>query len=132
MPKPRNDDNQMTAEEIEGLKIAGIVHDIGKIRVPVEILSKPGKLDSVEMQLIKLHPEAGYQILKNIHFPWPIAKIVQQHHERENGEGYPQGLKHGEILITAAIIAVADVVDVQAHEVRNDQALLYGPGADKR
>ena len=132
----------MTAEEIEGLKIAGIVHDISKIRVPVENLSKPGKLDSVEMQLIKLHPEAGYQILKNIHFPWPIAKIVQQHHERENGEGYPQGLKHGEILITAAIIAVADVVDAMSthrpyraalglepaiHELEKGRGLVYDP-----
>jgi putative nucleotidyltransferase with HDIG domain len=104
----------MSADEIQGLKIAGIVHDIGKIRVPVEILAKPGRLDDVEMALIRLHPEAGYQILKNIHFPWPIAKIVQQHHERENGQGYPLGLKHGEILITAAIVAVADVVDAMS------------------
>lgn len=104
----------LSAEDIQGLKIAGIVHDIGKIRVPVEILSKPGRLEDEEMALIRLHPEAGYQILKNIHFPWPIAKIVQQHHERENGEGYPLGLKHGEILLTAAIVAVADVVDAMS------------------
>lgn len=104
----------MTADDIQGLKIAGIMHDIGKIRVPVEILTKPGRLEEVEMALIRLHPEAGYQILKNIHFPWPIAKIVQQHHERENGEGYPLGLKQGEILVTAAIVAVADVVDAMS------------------
>lgn len=101
-------------EEIDGLKLAGVVHDIGKIRVPVEILSKPGRLDDVEMSLIRLHPEAGYQILKNIHFPWPIAQIVQQHHEREDGSGYPQGLKHGQILLAACIIAVADVVDAMS------------------
>ena len=104
----------LSADEVQGLKIAGIMHDIGKIRVPVEILTKPGRLVEVEMALIRLHPEAGYQILKNIHFPWPIAKIVQQHHERENGEGYPLGLKHGEILLTAAIVAVADVVDAMS------------------
>lgn len=77
--------------------IAAIVHDIGKIRIPVEILAKPGRLDDEEMALIKLHPEAGYQILKGIQFPWPIARIVQQHHERNNGSGYPRGLKREEI-----------------------------------
>lgn len=104
----------MNEDEIDGLRLAGVVHDIGKIRVPVEILSKPGRLDDVEMSLIKLHPEAGYQILKNIHFPWPIARIVQQHHEREDGSGYPQGLKHGQVLLSACIIAVADVVDAMS------------------
>lgn len=101
-------------DEIDGLRLAGVVHDIGKIRVPVEILSKPGRLDEVEMSLIRLHPEAGYQILKNIRFPWPVARIVQQHHEREDGSGYPLGLKHGEILLAACIIAVADVVDAMS------------------
>jgi len=101
-------------DEIDGLRLAGVVHDIGKIRVPVEILSKPGRLDDVEMSLIRLHPEAGFQILKNIHFPWPIASIVQQHHEREDGSGYPHGLKHGQILPSACILAVADVVDAMS------------------
>lgn len=104
----------VSEDEIDGLRLAGVVHDIGKIRVPVEILSKPGRLDDVEMSLIRLHPEAGYQILKNIHFPWPIAQIVQQHHEREDGSGYPQGLKHGQILLSACIVAVADVVDAMS------------------
>lgn len=135
-------DMGLSADEIEGLKIAGNVHDIGKIRVPVEILAKPGHLDEVEMALIRLHPEAGYQILKNIHFPWPIAKIVQQHHERENGQGYPLGLKHGEILRTAAIVAVADVVDAMSthrpyraalglapaiHELKSGRGTVYDP-----
>ena len=101
-------------DEIDGLRLASIVHDIGKIRIPVEILSKPGRLDAEEMALIRLHPEAGYQILKNIHFPWPIARIVQQHHEREDGSGYPLGLKHGQILLSGCIIAVADVVDAMS------------------
>lgn len=100
--------------EIEGLRLAGVVHDIGKIRVPIEILAKPGRLDEAEMALIRLHPEAGYQILKGLNFPWPIALMVQQHHEREDGSGYPLGLKHGEILLTACIIAVADVVDAMS------------------
>ena len=101
-------------EEVDGVRLAGVVHDIGKIRVPVEILSKPGKLDDVEMSLIRLHPEAGYQILKNIHFPWPIARMVQQHHERLDGSGYPLGLKDGQILPSACIIAVADVIDAMS------------------
>lgn len=101
-------------DTIEGLKIAAIVHDIGKIRIPVEILSKPGKLDKEEMELIKLHPEAGYQILKSIHFPWPIAEVVQEHHERSDGSGYPHGLRQDEIHLEARIIAVADVVEAMA------------------
>lgn len=107
-------DMGLSGDDIDGLKIAGVVHDIGKIRVPVEILSKPGRLDDEEMALIKLHPEAGFQILKNIKFPWPIATIVQQHHEHEDGLGYPLGLKHGQILLSASIITVADVVDAMS------------------
>jgi len=135
-------DMGMSEEDILGLRLAGIVHDIGKIRVPVEILSRPGRLNDIEMSLVRLHAEAGYQILKNIHFPWPVAKIVQQHHERENGQGYPLGLKHGEILIAASILAVADVVDSMSmplpyraalgleaaiHELESGRTQIYNP-----
>jgi putative two-component system response regulator len=104
----------LSEDEIEGLRLAGVVHDIGKIRIPVEILAKPGRLDPEEMALIRLHPEAGYQILKSIHFPWPIAEIVRQHHERMDGSGYPKGGRDGEILQASRIIAVADVVDAMS------------------
>ena len=100
--------------ELEGLHIASSIHDIGKIRIPAEILTKPGPLHSAEFELIKLHAMAGFDILKGIHFPWPIAKIVMQHHERLDGSGYPQGLKGGDILQEAMIIAVADVVESMA------------------
>ena len=97
--------------QIDGLRIAAIVHDIGKINIPTEILSKPGKLSDQEFNLIKTHPQAGFEILSTISFPWPVAEIVLQHQERINGSGYPRGLKNNEILIEARIIAVADVVE---------------------
>jgi putative two-component system response regulator len=102
---------RMTEDQILGLKLASVVHDIGKIRVPAEILSKPGRLDQVEFDLIKRHPVTGYEILKSINFPWPIADVVLQHHERLDGSGYPSGLKAEEILHDAKIVAVADVVE---------------------
>jgi PAS domain S-box-containing protein/putative nucleotidyltransferase with HDIG domain len=98
-------------DNTEAVRMAAVIHDIGKIHVPAEILSKPGKLSENEFRLIKLHPQAGFDILKNIEFPWPIAKIVLQHHERMNGSGYPSGLSGGAILIEARILAVADVVE---------------------
>lgn len=98
----------------DGLRIAAIVHDIGKLYVPAEILSKPGKLTNAEFDLIKTHPMAGYEILSTINFPWPVAEIVLQHQERKNGSGYPKGLKDAEILIEARIISVADVVEAIA------------------
>jgi putative two-component system response regulator len=98
-------------EQIEGLNLAGLVHDFGKIRVPAEILTKPGRLSDLEYALIKQHPETGYDILKAIDFPWPIAQAVLQHHERLDGSGYPHGLKGNEILLEARVIAVADVVE---------------------
>lgn len=101
----------MAKEQLDGLHIAGTVHDLGKIRIPAEILSKPLPLNELEYGLIKLHPEAGYEILKGINFPWPVATIVWQHHERLDGSGYPRGLKGGEILLEAQILAVADVVE---------------------
>lgn len=102
---------QLTEGEIEGIKIAGTLHDIGKIQIPSEILCKPGKLLPEEFMLIKTHSQAGYDILKNIEFPWQVAETVLQHHERLDGSGYPRGLKAEEMLLSAKIIAVADVVE---------------------
>jgi PAS domain S-box-containing protein len=101
-------------EQIEGLRMAGLIHDLGKITVPAEILSKPGRLDDIEYGLIKAHPKIGYDVLKTIDFPWPVAQIVLQHHERTNASGYPQGLRGEEILLEARILAVADVVEAMA------------------
>lgn len=101
----------LAQEQLDGLRIAGNVHDVGKVKVPAEILSKPGALNSLEFGMIKLHPETGYEILKGISFPWPIATIVRQHHERLDGSGYPSGLKGSEILLEAQILSVADVVE---------------------
>jgi putative nucleotidyltransferase with HDIG domain len=101
-------------EMIEGINIAGVVHDVGKISVPTEILSKPGKLNDPEFSLIKQHPEMGYEILKEIDFPWPIAEIIRQHHERQDGSGYPLGLVGDEVLKEARILAVADVIEAMA------------------
>jgi len=91
--------------------MAGVVHDIGKIHVPAEILSSPAKLSNAEFEIIKTHPLAGYEILKVIDFPWPVAEIVYQHHEKLDGSGYPRGLKGEEILLEARILTVADVVE---------------------
>ena len=101
-------------ERIEALRMAGIVHDLGKISVPAEILSKPTRLSAPEYELIKTHSETGYKILKEIDFEWPIAEIVYQHHERIDGSGYPLGLKGEGLLLEAKIIAVADVVEAMA------------------
>jgi putative nucleotidyltransferase with HDIG domain len=98
-------------QQIEGIKMAAIVHDIGKIYVPAEILNKPGRLSSTEFDLIKAHSRAGYDILKDIKFDQPIAAIVLQHHERLDGSGYPQGLTEKDIEVGAKILAVTDVVE---------------------
>lgn len=98
-------------EQIEVVYLAGVVHDIGKIAVPSEILSRPGRLTESEMRLARTHAEEGYNVLKSVDFPWPIADIVRQHHERLDGSGYPQGLKGAEILPEARILAVCDVVE---------------------
>jgi HD-GYP domain-containing protein (c-di-GMP phosphodiesterase class II) len=101
-------------ERIYAIHLAGIVHDLGKISIPAEILSKPGRLSPIEYTLVKQHPQTGYDILKGIEFPWPLAQFVLQHHERMDGSGYPQGLKGGEILLEARILAVADVIEAIA------------------
>jgi PAS domain S-box-containing protein/putative nucleotidyltransferase with HDIG domain len=103
-------------EQVRGIHLAGVVHDIGKIQVPVEILAKPTRLSDIEYEIIKTHAQAGYEILKDIEFPWPVANIVHQHHERLDGSGYPRGLKGEEILFDARIVAVADVVEAMASD----------------
>jgi PAS domain S-box-containing protein/putative nucleotidyltransferase with HDIG domain len=101
----------LSSDKVEGLRVACVVHDIGKIHVPAEILSNPGGLSSAEVQMIETHSRTGWEILKGIDFPWPVAEIVYQHHERLDGTGYPRGLKGDEILLEARILAVADVVE---------------------
>jgi len=91
-------------DRIHGLYLAATIHDLGKIHIPAEILSKPGYLSQIEFSLIKVHPQAGYDIIKDIQFPWNIAQMVLQHHERLDGSGYPQGLHGGQILIEAQIL----------------------------
>jgi putative two-component system response regulator len=99
---------------IEGIRMAGAIHDIGKIPIPVEVLSKPSKLSETQYSLIKEHARHGYEILKDVESPWPLAEMAHQHHERLNGSGYPQGLKGEGILLEARILAVADVVEAMA------------------
>jgi putative two-component system response regulator len=101
-------------DQIEGIYLAAIVHDLGKINIPSEILSKPGYLNDVEFDLIKQHSIFGYEILKEIDLPWPIAETVRQHHERIDGSGYPLGLKGDDILLEARILAVSDVIEAMA------------------
>ena len=107
----------MSKDQVEAVRMAGLVHDLGKISVPAEILSKPSRLSDIENNLIKVHPQTSYDILKDIDFPWPIAQIVLQHHERMDGSGYPAGLKGDEILIEAKVLMVADVVEAIASTV---------------
>lgn len=104
----------LSEDEVDGIRMAGVIHDLGKISVPAEILSKPGRLSPLEFSLIKTHPQTGYDILKSIDFQWPIASIVLQHHERLDGSGYPQGILGHEIMKEAKILAVADVVEAMS------------------
>ena len=127
-------------DKIEGIRMAGTIHDIGKLSVPAEILSKATRLTNLEFSLVKEHAQIGYDILKNVESPWPLAKIVQQHHERMNGTGYPGRLKGEDILIESRIMAVADVVEAMAShrpyrpalgidaaldEIRKNRGILY-------
>jgi PAS domain S-box-containing protein len=102
------------ARRKEGLRVAGYLHDVGKIRIPSEILSKPGKLSPAEFQLVQGHAQASYDVLKDVEFPWPVAMVALQHHERMDGSGYPQGLKGEAILFEARIMAVADVIEAMS------------------
>jgi PAS domain S-box-containing protein len=104
----------LPTDQIEGIRMAAVIHDLGKISVPAEILSKPSELTDLEFGIIKTHAQSGYDILKDIEFPWPIARVVLEHHERMDGSGYPRNLKGDDILMEARILAVADVVESMA------------------
>lgn len=134
----------LTEDQFDGLRMAGLIHDLGKINVPAEILSKPGRINDIEFSLIRYHPQICHDILKTIDLPWPVAKIVLQHHERLDGSGYPQGLKGDEIMLEARILAVADVVEAMAshrpyrpalgielafEEIIKGRGVLYDPDA---
>ncbi len=106
----------LPSDRKDAIKFAAMIHDIGKISIPTEILSKPGRLSELEFRLIKHHPLSAYEILENINFPWPVADIVHQHHERMDGSGYPGRLKGEEILLEARILAVADVVEAMSSD----------------
>lgn len=133
---------QLDSRVIEGLRVAALLHDLGKIYVPAEFLSKPGKLSAIERDLLKTHPQVGHDILKNIDFPWPVAEIVLQHHEKIDGSGYPRGLKGTAILLEARILAVADIIEAMAshrpyrpslgietalREIKENKSTLYDP-----
>ncbi len=100
----------LSADRCHGLEMIGLLHDIGKVAIPAQILAKPSALSTLEFEMVKTHPEAGAEILKGLEFPWPVAETILQHHERLDGSGYPGGLKGEQILLEARIIAVADVV----------------------
>jgi len=134
----------LTANTLEGIRIAGYLHDIGKIAVPSEILNKPGRLNTYELGIIKAHPQIGYDILTQISFVWPVAQATLQHHERLDGSGYPGGLRADQIIPEARILAVADVVEAMSshrpyrpalgrecaiQEVRQKKETLYDPQA---
>ena len=129
-------------DRIEGLQIAGTLHDLGKISVPSEILTMPRMLTNIEFQIIKNHARAGYEILKDIEFPWPIGRMVLEHHERIDGSGYPQGLPGSQLLLESQILMVADVVEAIAshrpyrpskgiefslEEIAKNRGILYNP-----
>jgi PAS domain S-box-containing protein len=132
----------LSDDQFDGLRLAGLIHDLGKINVPAEILSKPGHINDIELSIIRYHPQICHDILKTIELPWPVAKIVLHHHERINGSGYPQGLKGDEIMLEARILAVADVVEAMAshrpyrpalgiklalEEITKNKGILYEP-----
>ena len=134
----------LSPEQIDSLRTAGSIHDIGKLSIPAEILSKPTKLSEIEFALIKEHASKGYEILKDVESPWPLAEIVYQHHERMDGSGYPRNLKGEEICIEARILSVADVVEAMAShrpyraglgidaalaEISKDKGIFYDPQA---
>jgi len=101
-------------DKIDGVHMAGSIHDIGKLSIPAEILAKPTKLSDIELPLVRQHAQTGYEMLKDVESPWPLAEIIYQHHERMDGSGYPRSLKEEEILLEARILAVADVLESMA------------------
>ena len=131
-----------SADQLEGMRVMGMLHDIGKIAVPAEILSRPGKISEMEFNIVKVHSQVGYDITKDIEFPWPVAQGILQHHERMDGSGYPQGLKGAEIILEGKILAVADVVEAMSshrpyrptlgiekalEEITKHKGVLYDP-----
>ena len=137
-------DMGLSEQQIDGTRMAGVLHDLGKISVPVEILTKPSRLTEIEYKMIQTHPQVALDILKEIEFPWPIAQIVYQHHERMDGSGYPLGISGEEILIEARIVAVADTVEAMVShrpyrpalgvkqalkEILQKRAIIYDPKA---
>jgi len=134
----------LSEDRIDGIRLAGVIHDIGKVYVPSEFLSKPTQLSVLEFAIIKQHAQVGYEILKGIDFPWPVSEAVLQHHERNDGSGYPQGLFSQDILKEAKILAVADVVEAMSshrpyhpalgletalEEINQHKGLRYDPEA---
>ncbi len=105
---------KLSPQQVEGIRISGLVHDVGKFTIPAEILTKPTRLSPEELALVRTHAEAGYEALRPIQFPWPVAEAVRQHHERLDGSGYPRGLKGDQICLEARILAVADTVEAMA------------------
>jgi len=101
-------------EDIKGIEVAATIHDIGKIAVPAEILTRPGRLNPAELEIVKTHAQAGHDVVADVPFPWPVAEMVLQHHERLDGSGYPNGVKAGDILMGSRIVAVADVVSAMS------------------
>lgn len=121
----------LPADQVDGIEVAGLVHDVGKLSVPAEILTKPGQLSEVEFQLIKAHSERGYEILEDIDFAWPIADIVLQHHERMDGSGYPRGLSGDEISMAARVLMVADVIEAMGAHRPYRPALGFDAAMDE-
>jgi putative nucleotidyltransferase with HDIG domain len=121
----------LSSERMEGLRIASLLHDVGKTSIPTEILSKPSQLSALEMDLVRKHPEIGFDILSQVEFPWPVAEIVRQHHEKINGSGYPRGLKGHEMLPEARILVVADVVEAMSSHRPYRQALGINEAIDE-
>jgi HD-GYP domain-containing protein (c-di-GMP phosphodiesterase class II) len=117
----------LSEHQIKGIQMAALIHDMGKISIPAEILSKPGKLNEVEMQMVRKHPQAAFEILKEIDFPWPVDLIVLQHHEKMDCSGYPQGLAGEDILLEARILCIADVVE----SIESHRPYRPGLGIDK-
>jgi len=122
---------KLSRDQIDGIRLAGMIHDLSKISVPSEILTKPNRLTKLELELIRTHSEAGYNILKDIEFPWPIARIVLEHHKLIDGSGYPKGLKEEEILLESKIISIADVVEAISSNHPYRPAFGIGPALEE-